>query len=99
MRWGLSLHPTLLQMAKVIEEEQSDQYGADVATVVMSLTIQFPSLAEVHRRYDPYFATLRENGDKRADAKRRSFFAAIEKDLDSLGRDRRAIVEQPFVEL
>jgi hypothetical protein len=99
MRWGLNVHPTLLQMAKVIEDEQSDQYGTDVATVVVRLTIQFPSLAEVHRRYDPYFETLRESGDERVDAKRRSFFAAIKKDLESLGRDRRAVVEQPFVEL
>ncbi len=98
-RWGLNVHPSLLRMARVINEEQYDLSGLDVPGVVTRLTIQFPTLSEVHARYDPHFAGLRESGDPRAEAKERSFFAAVQDDLESLGSDRTAIVEQPFITL
>ena len=93
------MHPTLLQMARVIREEQRDLRGLEVAGVVQTLTIQLPTLAEVHQKYDPHFAQLASLGDPRAEAKKLSFFAAIHKDLESVGQDRTLVVDQPFVEI
>jgi len=96
---GLHVHPALLRMARVVHEEQSDLRGMDVAGVVQRLTIQLPSLAEVHKAYDAHFADISSRGDKRAEAKKHSFFAAIHKDLESVGPDRTLVVDQPFVEI
>jgi len=94
--YSVDVHPTLLKMAKVINEEQ---ITPTEGVVVSKLTLKFPTLSEVHQQYDSYFTDLREKGDEMVEAKEKSFYDAIQKDLDKIGPSRTLIVEQPFLEI
>lgn len=98
-KWGLNVHPSLLELAKVIHEDRITRHGVDTPVVVARLTVKFPTLEEVQKKYGPHFAALRARGDKRAAIKEKVFYAAIQWDLEALGPDRILVVEQPFVEL
>ena len=97
--WGLNVHPSLLKLAKVIDEERTTDSGTAPRAIISRLTIEFPTLEQVRERYQPHFAELHARGDTRASTKERSFYAAVRRDLEALGPDRIAVVEQRFVEI
>lgn len=96
---GLSVHPSLLEMAHVVKEERYERYDADVQTVVVRVTIEFPTLEQVHERFAPHFEELRNSGDGSADLKELSFLTAVREELEAFGTSRQATIDTPFIEL
>lgn len=97
-REALNISPALVGMVRLVRvEEKSSSDG----TAITLLHIQLPTLEEVHDQFDLHFAELRDRGDPRADAKERSFYNAIQRDLEApdVSSDRIVVVKQEFLEL
>ncbi|MFY9457813.1 MAG: hypothetical protein WAP23_02690 [Candidatus Spechtbacterales bacterium] len=92
----MPIHPSLLAMAWVVKEGAIPPADG-TAWILFESTLKFPTLAEVHARYDSHFKALRERGDPLADAKEASFYRAIMYSFAEIGPSGILIVHCPYV--
>ena len=96
----LNIHPALLSLMEVVNEEMITNPDIPLQ-IIQRLTIRIPTLEQYHERYDSHFFYLRENGDKWANQKEKSFYDAVQKDFEALnlGPDRTVVHDTPFFEI